>query len=80
MELKRYILSILLMPVLGCGGSAPSPPPAPTPPPEQSDAGVIAARDSERNKRRQATSNTILTGPQGATAPASVAVKSLLGA
>lgn len=76
----RYFLSLLLFPVLGCGGGAPKAPAPPAPPAEQSDAAVIAARDSERNRIRSSASNTILTGSQGVTAPASTAVKSLLGA
>ena len=77
----RFILSILLMPVLGCGGGgAPSLPPAAPPPPEQQDAGVTASRDAERMRRRSAASNTILTGPNGITGTAPTTTKTLLGA
>lgn len=76
----RYFLSLLLLPVIGCGGGAPKAPEPAAPPPEQSDAAVIAARDSERNRIRSAASNTILTGSQGVTTPANTAVKALLGA
>lgn len=76
----RFILSILLMPVLGCGGGAPSLPPAAPPPPEQQDAGVIASRDAERMRRRGAASNTILTSGTGLANTAPTATKTLLGA
>jgi hypothetical protein len=62
-----------------CGGGIPSAPPAPPPPPQQQDAGVVAARNAEQLRQRQAVSNTILTGPQGVTAPATTATKTLLG-
>lgn len=61
-----------------CGGGAPSAPVV-TPAPEEQDAGVVAARDAERQRRRQAASNTILTGAQGVTAPAPTVGKTLLG-
>jgi len=62
-----------------CGGGVPSAPPAPPLPPQQQDPNVVAARNSEQLRQRQAASNTILTGPQGVTAPATTAVKTLLG-
>jgi hypothetical protein len=62
-----------------CSPSIPSAPPAPPPPPQQQDPAVVAARNSEQLRQRQAASNTILTGPQGVTAPATTAVKTLLG-
>lgn len=75
----RIILSLLLVP-LGClGGGMPSAPAAAPPPPDAQDTGVVAARDAERARRRAAGSNTIFTGPQGATNPAPVATKSLIG-
>jgi len=79
-KLLIHLLLLPLLPVLGCGGGAPAAPAAAAPPPEQSDAGVIGARDAERARKRSATSNTILTGAQGVATPANVAVKSLLGA
>jgi hypothetical protein len=62
-----------------CGGGAPSAPAPAPPPPQQQDPGVVAARDAENLRRRQAAGTTILTGPQGVTAPATTAVKTLLG-
>ncbi len=62
-----------------CSPSVPSAPPAPPPPPQQQDPAVVAARNAEQLRQRQAASNTILTGPQGVTAPATTAVKTLLG-
>lgn len=59
--------------------SKPPTPAAAIPPPEEQDVGVVEARDGERIRRRQAASNTVLTGPQGATAPATTATKTLLG-
>jgi hypothetical protein len=61
-----------------CSPSVPSAPPPP-PPPQQQDPAVVAARNAEQLRQRQAASNTILTGPQGVTAPATTAVKTLLG-
>ncbi len=75
----RLILSILLTPVLGCGGGAPSLPPVAPPPPEQQDPGVTAMRDAERLRRRGATSNTILTGGTGLSTTAQTTTKTLLG-
>ncbi|QEM67585.1 hypothetical protein FO488_05075 [Geobacter sp. FeAm09] len=61
-----------------CGGGVPSAPVV-TPAPEEQDAGVVAARDSERLRRRMAASNTILTGAQGVTTQAPTISKTLLG-
>lgn len=47
--------------------------------PEAQDPGVVSARDSERQRRRAAASNTILTSPQGATGTAPTTGKTLLG-
>lgn len=77
--MRRFIFSLLLLPLIGCGGGTPKVKEA-APPAEDSDASVIAARDQERQRRRTAASNTILTGAQGDTSQASTAVKSLLGA
>lgn len=77
--MKQLILSLLLLPLVGCGGGVPKVKEQ-APPAEESDAAVIAARDQERQRRRTAASNTILTGAQGDTSQASTAVKSLLGA
>jgi hypothetical protein len=76
--MKRYILSFLLLPVLGCGGGKPKVTPVAQAPEEQ-DAAVVAARDSERNRLRASASNTILTSSKGASGQATTAVKSLLG-
>ena len=80
LRLKRVLLSLMTMPVLGCGGGPPAAPAAPAPPPDASDAAVIGARDSERQRQRQAGSNTVLTGAQGDTSKATIGVKTLLGA
>ena len=77
--MKRLILSLLLLP-LGCGGGAPALTAAAPPPPEAADAGVIAARDAERQRKRTATSNTVLTSPLGVTSQPATIGKTLLGA
>lgn len=77
--LFRLFLSLLLIP-LGCfGGGSPALPKAAPPPPDAQDSAVVASRDAERMRRRQAGSNTILTGPSGVTGQAPVATKTLLG-
>lgn len=77
--MKTLLLKIILF-SLGCGGGPPAAPAAPAPPPEAQDAGVVGARDAERQRQRQSASNTILTGSQGDTSKATIAVKTLLGA
>lgn len=77
--LKAFMINLLLLP-LGCfGGSTPRSPAPAQAPPEQTDPAITAARDEERRRRRAAAAQTILTGPQGVTAPAATAGKSLLG-
>lgn len=76
----KLLLHLLLLPLCMCGGGPPPTPAAPTPPPEQQDPGVTAARDTERARQRQLSSNTVLTGAQGDTSKQNLAVKSLLGA
>lgn len=80
--LLRCILllrSIAILSVTGCGGEAPKLPAPAAPPPDAQDAGVVAARDAERLRRRASSSNTILTGPTGVTSAAPVQMKTLLG-
>ena len=64
--------------------SSPSMPAVQPAPPvaTQQDAAVQAALDAERKRRAMAAgkASTIMTGPQGVTAPASYAPKTLLGA
>lgn len=58
------------------GGSTP---PMPAPAPQQLSGDVQAMADKERELRRAAASNTLLTGPAGVTMPPNMMGKSLLG-
>ena len=58
------------------GGSTPA---MPAPAPQQLSGDVQAMADKERELRRAAASNTMLTSPAGVTMPANMMGKSLLG-
>lgn len=82
----RYIAIAMLPPRLAFGGNSGSPTPPPPPPPLapppslQSPQGAQASDDARR--RAQAAfgaGGTIMTTPQGATAPAQLDRKQLLG-
>lgn len=66
------------------GGSKPKPAPLPVAPPVEQDVSpeVMAARSRARKAAQAAVGRggTILTGPAGLTQPATIGVKSLLGA
>lgn len=59
----------------------PEAPAAPAAAPTATDPGVAQARTDERQRRlrAQAANNTLVTGGQGVTQPASTAVKTLYG-
>lgn len=75
--MKIWLLKIFLFP-LGCFGGGVSTPPTPLPSPQPLSGSVTTAEDAERQRRRAAASNTVLTGPQGASM-SSTGGKSLLG-
>jgi hypothetical protein len=78
--MKRFLIQLLMLPLCMCGGGPPPAPGKPIPPPEEQDPGVTQARDAERARQRQISSNTVLTGAQGDTSKPNLAVKTLLGA
>jgi hypothetical protein len=76
--MRDFLVRLLLLP-LGCFGGSPSTPALPAPAPTEQSAAVTQAGDAERRRKRQAASNTILTGPQGVPLQPTTGIKTLLG-